>query len=120
MGDGGGSDAPLGANDRDHPPERLGARDAEQLGYRLDEVHHAKRGHQIFADATRDQLPVEDDVVELAENDDLGPCVAIFGELLQLREQRVATRRSLENDNIRRRRTLVSLDRSGRARPCSA
>ena len=58
VGDGGRSDATLGADDRDHAPERLGARHGEQLRYRLDEVDDAERGHQIFADPTRNQLPV--------------------------------------------------------------
>ena len=120
MGDGGSADAALGADDRDHPPEGLRAGHAEQLGDRLDEVDDAERGHQIFAHSARDQLPVENDVVELAENDDLGPRVAIFSELFELPEQRVPAGRSLENDDIRRRRGLVGFDRGGARRPCSA
>ena len=115
MGDGGGADAALGADDRDHPPERLGAGHAEQLGYRLDEVDDAERRHQIFADSARHQLPVENDVVELAENDDLGAGVAIFGELVELREQRVAVGGRLEHDDVGRRRAAVGFDRRRRA-----
>ena len=110
-----GADAALGADDRDHPPERLRARHAEQLGHRLDEVHDAKRRHQIFADPARDQLAIENDVVELAEDDHLGPGVAKLRQLLELPEQRVAACWSLEHDHVRRRRAPIGFDRGRRA-----
>ena len=76
--DGRGADAALGADDRDDAAERLGAGRAEQMGHRLDEIDHAERRDQIFADPARDQLAIEDDVVDLAEDDDLGARVAKF------------------------------------------
>ena len=79
-------DSPLGADDRDHPPKGLGALHAEQLGHRLDEVDDAKRRHQIFADPARDKLSIENDVIELAKDDHLGPGVAILRQLLELLE----------------------------------
>ena len=106
-----GADATLGADDRDHPSQRLRARHAEQLGHRLDEVHDAKRRHQIFADPAGDQLAIENDVVELAEDDHLGPGVAKLGQLLELPEQRVAA--SLEP----RARPRSASARSYRLRP---
>ena len=115
VGDGGGSNSPLGANDRDHTPKGLRAGHREQLGYRLDEVDDAERRHQIFADPTRHQLPVENDVIELAENDDLGPRIAIFSELFELAEQRLPTRGGFEHDDIRRRRAFVGFNRRRRA-----
>jgi hypothetical protein len=63
----------------------------------------------------RHQLPVENDVVELAKNDDLGPGVTIFSELFELREQRIPAGGGLEYDHIRRRRALVGFKRGGRA-----
>ena len=84
MGDGRRPDSPLRADDGDHPSKGLGAGHAEQLRHRLNEVDDAKRGDEIFADPTRHQLPVEDDVVELAKDDHLGPCITIFSELFEL------------------------------------
>ena len=74
--DGRSADAALGADHRDDPAERLGARRAEQMGDRLDEFDDAERRDQIFADPARDQLAIENDVVELAKDDDLGAGVA--------------------------------------------
>ena len=116
MGDGRRSDSPLGADDRDHAPEGLGAGHGEQLGNRLDEVDDAERRHQIFADPTRHQLPIENDVVEFPKDDDLGPRVTIFSELFELREQPITAGGGLEYDHIRRRRALIGFKR-GRSAP---
>ena len=115
MSDCRGSDFTLGADDGDHPPKRLGARHVEQLGHRLDEVDDAKRGHQIFADSAKNELPIENDVVELAKNDNLRSGVTILGQLLELLEERLPAYGSLEDDHVRRRRALISFNRSRRA-----
>ena len=109
------SNSTLGADDRDHPPKRLGPRHGEQLGHRLNELDDAERGDQIFADPARDELPIENDVVELAEDDYLGPGVAILRQLLELLEQRVSACGSLEDHHVRRRRALIGFNRGRRA-----
>jgi hypothetical protein len=65
------------------------------MGDRLNEVDDAKRRHQILVDATRDELPIENDVIQLAQNNHLSPRVAILREFFELLEQRVSTLRRL-------------------------
>ena len=71
----------------------------------------ADRRDQIFADAAPDQLAIEHDVVEVADHDDPRAGVADLGELIEAVEQFVAAAVRLDDDDVRRRRRPVGLDR---------
>ena len=88
---------------------RLGI--AIEPGDRFDDLQLVQRRHQIFADALAHQLAIENDVVEMADDDDLGGGVADLGQLIELasiRSSRWAAR--LDDQHIRRRLRLEDLE----------
>ena len=111
MGDRRSADAALGADHRDDAAERFGPGNAEQVGDGLDEFDRGERRDEIFADAARHQLAVEDDVVDPAEHDDLGARVAEVRQLLELLDQQIAVGGRLEHDDVGRRRAAIGFDR---------
>ena len=76
VGDGGGADAALGADDGDDAADRLGFRRREQAADRAHDVDGADRRDHVVADAAADQLAIEHDVVDAADHDHAGAGVA--------------------------------------------
>ena len=68
--------------------------------------------HDVFGDARADQLAIEHDVVDVAEDDQPGRRVADLGEALERAGNFVGRQRGLDDDQVRRRVGLVGLDRA--------
>ena len=94
VGDGRGADPALRADDRDDSSERLCARRPEEVRDGLNEIDDLVGRREILADAPRDQLAVERDVVGPSEDDHLRPRIAVLGELVELGEQDATCRRA--------------------------
>ena len=84
VGDHRGADAALAADEGDGAAERLGRAIDVELADRLDDAHEVDRDDEILADAAPHQLAVELDVVDVADDDDLGAGVADLGEAVEL------------------------------------
>ena len=76
-----------------------------------DDVGHRDRRDHIFGNAVADQLAIEPDVVVVADDDDLGAGIAIFGELAERFQQLARLAPRFQDDQVGRRRRLVELDR---------
>ncbi len=113
--DGGRADAALGADHRDDAADRLGVGRREQPAHRAHDVDGADRGDQIVADAAPRQLAVKRHVVDAADHDHPGAGVADFGELVEAVQDFVGMVFRLEQDDVRRRRGAIGLDRGGDA-----
>ena len=61
------------------------------------------------------QLAVEGDVVDVADDDDLGAGVADLGQRIEAVERLVAAPCGLDDDDVGRRRVPIGLDRGGAA-----
>ena len=85
------------------------------MGYRLHEFDDAERPNEIFAHPARDQLAIEDDVVDLAEDDDFRAGVAKLRKFIELLDQRVSVCGRLENYHVRSRCASIGLHRCGGA-----
>ena len=81
---------PLAPTTETTRPTGLALGPRNRLRNRRDEIDDAERPHQIFAHPARNELPVEHDVVDLAEHDDLGARVAILREFVKLLEQQIS------------------------------
>ncbi len=109
VGDRRGTDATLGADHRDHAPDRLGLGHREQAADGANHVDGCDRRNDIFADAAAHQLAVKRDIVHPADHDDAGAGITDTGQLVEAGEDVVATI-GLEDDHIGRRRIVVGLD----------
>ena len=96
------------------PRLRVGRRDIE-LRQRAQHVERAERRDQIFADAAADQVAIELDVVDMADDDDLGAGVAAFRQRIEMADQRRRIGDGFQHDDVGRRRGAEGLDRGGRA-----
>jgi len=74
-----------------------------------------QRRDQILVDALADHLAIERDIVHVADDDDLGSCVADFGKRAELGEEFRTGGARLDHDEVRRRRLLVVLHGGGNA-----
>ena len=83
VGDRGGADAALGADEGVDLAELLGAGVAVDARDRRDDRHHVDRRHQIFGDAALQELAIEPHVVGMADHHDLGAGVADLGEAVE-------------------------------------
>ena len=90
VGDHRGADAALAADEGDGAAERLGGAVDVEVGDRLDDPHQIDGRHQVFADAAVGQTAVEFDVVDVADDDDLGAGVADVGEAIEFGVEPVA------------------------------
>ena len=90
VGDHRGADAALGADEGDGAAERLGGAIDVEVGDRLDDAHQVDRRDEIFADAALGEAAVELDVVDVADDDDLGAGVADLGQAVELGVEPVA------------------------------
>ena len=115
VGDGGGADAALGADDRDDPPDRLGVGRRKQPADRAHHVERADRRDQVVAHTAARELAIEQNVVVAADHDHPRTGVAHLGERIEAAEHVVATAFGLDDDDIGRRRAAVGLDRGGHA-----
>ena len=97
VGDGGGADAALGADDRNHAADRLGVRRREQSADRAHDVDRADRRDQIFAHAATHQFAIEHDIVHPADHDDAGAGIADSGEGIEAGNEIVAAARRIRS-----------------------
>ncbi len=70
-------------------------------GEAIDELRHAERRHDIVAHAAPQQLAIEQDVVDMADGDDLGGRIADLGEAIEIREHLVAVEERLDDEEAR-------------------
>ena len=77
-------DAALGADEGDDLADRIGLRVGVDVRDALDDLHHLDRRDDIFAHAAAQQLAVEHDVVDMADDDHLGAGIAAFGKPVEL------------------------------------
>ncbi len=112
---GGSADAALGADHGDDAADRLGVRRREQSADRAHDVDGADRRDQVVADAAPRQLAIERDVVDAADHDHPRAGVADLGELIEPGQDVVGALLGLDEDDVRRRRTAIGLDRGGGA-----
>ena len=85
VADGRRADAALGADEgdrRDRRGSRLGI--VVEIGDRSPSAASARSAHQIFADAALQQLAIEHDVVDVADDEHLGARVADLGQPIEL------------------------------------
>src|SRR5207253_582792 len=115
VSDGRSADAALGADDRDDAPDRLGIRRREQPAYRAHHVEGADRRDEIIADAPTRELAVEQNVVVAADHDHPRTGIAYLSERIEAAENLVATALGLDDDNVRRGRAAIGLDRGRHA-----
>ena len=83
VGDGGGADAALGADDGNDAADRFGLRRREQPANRAHDVERVDRRDDVVADAAAHQFAIERDVVDAADHDDAGSGVADGRELIE-------------------------------------
>ena len=115
MGDERRADAALAADEGDGAAERLGRALDEELADGADDTDGVDRRDQIFADAAADEVAIELDVVDVADDDHLGADIANVGKAVELGIEAVARQLALDDDQIGRRRTLVELGGGGDA-----
>ena len=114
VGDGGRTDAALGADDGNDAADGLGFRRREQAADRAHDVDGADRGDDVVADATAHQFAIQRDVVDAPDHDHAGSGIADGGELIEAEEDVVAAF-GLQDDDVRGRGRAVGLDGSGHA-----
>ena len=68
----------------------------------LDDLEHADGGDQILADAAAQELAIEHDVVEMADDHDFGGGVAKPGQAIEFREHGGAVEQGFDDDEIGR------------------
>ena len=84
VGDHRRADAALAADEGDGAAERLRRAVDVEVGDGPDDAHQIDRRDQVLADAAVDQPAVELDVVDVADDDDLGAGVADLGQAVEL------------------------------------
>ena len=94
--------AALRADKSDGLADRPRLRIAVQAGQGLDDLEHAYGSDQVLADAAAQQLAIEHDVVEVADDHDLGGGVAKPGQAVEFREHGGAVEQGFDDDEIGR------------------
>src|SRR5690606_1883209 len=89
--------------------KRLGGTVDVEIGNGGDDPGEVDRGHEIFADAALGEAAVELDVIDVADDDDLGACIADLGETVELVFEPIARELRFDDDEIRGRRRLIEL-----------
>jgi hypothetical protein len=92
----------LRADKGDGLADRPYFRIAIQARQGLDDLEHAYGSDQILADAAAQELAIEHDVVEMADDHDLGGGVAEPRQAIEFREHGVAIEHGLDDDEIGR------------------
>ena len=95
VGDRRGADPAFGADHRDDAAERISAGNGIELGNRPDEIENPEWCDEIFADAARHQIAIENNVVDASRDDDLGPGIAEFRQGIEMLDERVAIHRRI-------------------------
>ena len=72
----------------------------EEIGYRTDDLDRVKRRHEVFADAARNQLAIEFDVIDGTDNHDLHVFVAMFGQRIDLGQHLLGCCRRLDHQKV--------------------
>ena len=103
VGDGARADAALGADKGEDAADLAGLGIGIEGADRLDDVKRPKRCHEIFAHPRTDQLAIEQDVIDMADDDDLGRGIADIGEMGELGQYPVASAFGLDHQDVRRR-----------------
>src|SRR5688572_17367939 len=76
VGDGARADAALGADEGDDPADRLRLGIVVEVRNHLDHLQEIYGGDEVFAHSLAHQLPVQNDIVDVADHDDFGRRVA--------------------------------------------
>ena len=105
--DRGRADAALGSVDGDDAPERRLAGLAVKTGNHANEIKDVDGFDEIFADAARDQGPIEFDVIGAPHNDDACRVIAELGERVEAGEEPRAFSPCFQHEDIRRRLLAV-------------
>ena len=105
-----GADATLGADEGNDAAKRRGLRILVQIGDRLDHLHLVQRRHEIFADALPDEFAVEDHIIQVADDDDLGVGLADLGQFAKLSQDHIARAMRLDQQHVGRGLRLEHLD----------
>ncbi len=108
--DGGRADAAFGTDDGDHPADRdrLGRR--EQAADRAHHIEDHDRPDDVVVDATAHQFTIRRDIAGAADHDDTGAGIADGRELIEAGEDVVAAL-GFQDDDVRRRRLVIGIDR---------
>ncbi len=96
-------------------PTGLASGEREQPADRAHDVDGADRRDQIVADAAPRQLAIERHVVDAADHDHARAGIADFGELIEPVQNFVGVVFRFDQDDVRRRRAAIGLDRGGDA-----
>jgi hypothetical protein len=115
VGNGGSADAAFGADHGDNPTDRLGIRRGEQPANRTHDVDGSDGRDQVVADAAPRQFAIQRDVVDAADHDHARAGVADFSQLIEPGKNFIGAVFRLDEDDVRRRRTAIGLDRGGAA-----
>ena len=115
VGDGRGADAAFGADDRDDATDGLGVRGREQTTHGAHDLKRADRRNQIIADAASHQLAIERYIIHPPDDDDARGGVTHRRQLIEPAEDVFVAALRLEDNDIRRRRVLIGLDRGDQA-----
>ncbi len=102
-----GADTPFGAHERQDTAERLRRWIVVERRQTLHQLRYAERHDQIFRDAALQQLPVQQHVVDMPDDNDLGAGVTDRGEPVDVHQHRVTLTQRLDNDQVWRRRVSV-------------
>ena len=109
VGDGGGADAALGADDRDDPTDRDGFGRREQAADGADHIERRNRPDHVIADAAPYEFAIGRDIVIAADHDHARSGVAYGGEFIETGKN-VFVGLGLQNDDVRGRDTVIGLD----------
>jgi 6-phosphogluconate dehydrogenase len=74
----------------------------EQARNGLDDLQLVNRCNQIFAQALADQLAIQDHIVDVADQDNLGRWITDLRQLAELGQNLIAIAFSLKQKNLRR------------------
>src|SRR6185312_10729261 len=111
VGDGRGTNPALGSDEGDGAAHRIGLGIDEDGRYDRYDIGHRNGRHYVFGNAGAHQLAVEPDVVVMADDDDLRTRVADFRKLPERVEQFLRLAPRFQDDEVRRRRGAVELER---------
>jgi len=114
--DGGCADAAFRADDGNDPADRLRLRRRKQAANRAHHVQGVDRGDDVVADAAANQLAIQRDVVDAADHDHAGTGIANRRELIEA-SKNIAAALGFQDDDVRRRRGAIGLDRGPPCRP---
>jgi hypothetical protein len=101
------ADATLRSDECEHVTDRIGRRVVVEIGDALHQLNRLNRHDEILADTALQQFAIEDHVVDVADDDDLGAAVAALGKLVEFAQHLAARQARLDDDEIGRRAFLV-------------